>query len=558
MPNTTGSHSAENELGEYWDIKDLDIVCIPSASMDSTTLEKIIGINHYEERQLYNLLLLQNPKIRLIFVSSTPLDPTIVQYFTSLLPDTVSRSELEKRVIFLPVNDDSKRPLAEKILERPHLIDRIKQTVRPNKGLILCFTVTNLECQLVKELGMPIFGNDDPKYEHWGSKSGSREIFAGSDIPHARGTKLCRTSKELVRQIVALYKDKPFNKMVVKLDQGFSGQGNALLDLSSSAGKSDQNLEESILQALTKMELASPNGTWEWFEKRINEMGAIAEEFFEGEDPKCPSVQGCISLSGKVEILSTHEQVMKGQIYQGCLFPASDIYRAKLHRYGKLVGEYLASKGVRGHFGVDFLVQGSESELFALEINLRQCGTTHPYFSMKFLTDGKYDLNSGLFKSNTGKTKSYKHSDNLHKEKYKGILPADLLEACEKRKIIFDHASQCGPVFHLLGAISEFGKVGVTCIGNSEKEAAAIFSQVESVLDELGDRIQECKKQHELAGSQEVKKGEKQMKKDEKEIKTGEDEEHGVRKGGIGEAQEQRKSKQAKIDQADPVCGASE
>ena len=66
---------------------------------------------------------------------------------------------------------------------------------------------------------------------------------------------------------------------------------------------------------------------------------------------------------------------------------------------GRRVGRILAKKGVRGHFGVDFLTtttppQDAEKAtnehdgyyVFALEINLRQCGTTHPYFTMKFLT----------------------------------------------------------------------------------------------------------------------------------------------------------------------------
>lgn len=61
----------------------------------------------------------------------------------------------------------------------------------------------------------------------------------------------------------------------------------------------------------------------------------------------------------------------------------------QLQEHGKKVGEILASKGVVGYYGVDFLVKKSDAdnvEVFALEINLRQGGTTHPYFSMKFLT----------------------------------------------------------------------------------------------------------------------------------------------------------------------------
>lgn len=493
----------EKTAPNYWDVQEQDVVCIPSLSFDTATVQKIVGVMHYEERQLFNLLLLKHPKTRIIFITSQPLDPEIIQYYVSLLPSQVPRTDLEKRLIFLPLNDGSQRPLAEKIMERPHLIDRIKQLVRPGKGLLLCFTVTNLECELVRALGIPIFGNDDPKFEYWGSKSGSREVFAQADIPHARGIDLSHSSKELVQRISKLYSGNPVNKMVVKLNQGFSGQGNALLDLSAVPHTDQEISEQNVLKALLNMSFSAPNENWKSFHEKITDMGAIAEEFFEGEDPKCPSVQGCISLNGQVEILSTHEQVMKGQVYQGCLFPASESYRSKLHDYGRRVGKVLAEKGVHGHYGVDFLVQAhpdpstsnsseekcngsAPHDLYALEINLRQCGTTHPYFAMKFLTDGKYDPNSGLCYSSKGNTKYYKHSDNLHKEQYKGILPSDLLDLCAKRKLVFDHKSQCGPVFHLLGALSEFGKVGITSVGDSAEEASSIFSKVEAVLEELG------------------------------------------------------------------------
>jgi len=168
-----------------------------------------------------------------------------------------------------------------------------------------------LERQLSKELSIPIFGSDDLTHEHWGSKSGSREIFAQVDIPHPRGVDLSHSSEELVQKIANLYRLKPVHKMVVKLDQGFSGQGNALLDLSS---LNQNTIKQSILQALSNMTFSTPNGTWRWFQERINDMGAIAEEFYEGEDPKCPSVQGCISMNGKVQLLSTHEQVMNGHV----------------------------------------------------------------------------------------------------------------------------------------------------------------------------------------------------------------------------------------------------
>nr|MDJ0679445.1 peptide ligase PGM1-related protein [Xenococcaceae cyanobacterium MO_167.B52] len=47
----------------------------------------------------------------------------------------------------------------------------------------------------------------------------------------------------------------------------------------------------------------------------------------------------------------------------------------------------------------------------------------------------------------------------------------------------FDSSTRTGNVFHLMGALSEFGKLGVTSIGNSRAEAQDIYKRVEEVLD---------------------------------------------------------------------------
>lgn len=89
----------------YWLVKDQDLVCIPSLSFDQEELKKITGCIHYEERQLFNLLLLKHPSTRIIYITSTPLDPTIINYYISLLPQNVSRDDIDKRLILLSTND---------------------------------------------------------------------------------------------------------------------------------------------------------------------------------------------------------------------------------------------------------------------------------------------------------------------------------------------------------------------------------------------------------------------------------------------------------------------
>jgi PGM1 C-terminal domain len=50
-------------------------------------------------------------------------------------------------------------------------------------------------------------------------------------------------------------------------------------------------------------------------------------------------------------------------------------------------------------------------------------------------------------------------------------------------RLHFDTSTETGTVFHLMGCLSEFGKVGLTSIGNSLAEAQEIYRNVEQVLD---------------------------------------------------------------------------
>ena len=155
------------------------------------------------------------------------------------------------------------------------------------------------------------------------------------------------------------------------------------------------------------------------------------------------------------------------------------------------MGENLSQKGVLERFSVDFVAvppaasTGSTLwDLQAIEINLRMGGTTHPFMTLKLLTNGAYDLNSGQFFGQQGLPKYYVASDNLCNAKYRGLLPTDLMDIIAHRRLHFDTGSELGTVFHLMGCLSEFGKIGLTSIGNSPEQADAIYQGVMDVLDE--------------------------------------------------------------------------
>ena len=111
----------------------------------------------------------------------------------------------------------------------------------------------------------------------------------------------------------------------------------------------------------------------------------------------------------------------------------------------------------------------------AIEINLRQGGTTYPYMALCHTTSGQLNQSNGLFLAPNGQELFYEATDNLCNPKLRGLLPVDLLDIVARAGLHFDPAQQRGSLFHLLGCLSEFGKLGMTCIGHSPKDARQVY-----------------------------------------------------------------------------------
>ncbi|BAY21712.1 hypothetical protein NIES2100_14690 [Calothrix sp. NIES-2100] len=479
---------------ELFDNSEADIVIIPSLSIDQRELQKIEGCEHYEERLLFSLMRLRNPRTRLIYVTSMPLHPSIIDYYLQLLPG-IPFSHARNRLLLLSTYDSSLKPLTQKILERPRLLERIRQAVRHEQAFMVCYNSTSLEAELSLKLGVPLYAAA-PDLQIWGSKSGSRQIFAESGVPHPDGSERVWNPQDLAQAASDLWERQPtLQRIVVKLNEGISGEGNALLDLRpimnvAPGEATSAKRVAAISDRFAIMSFQSSQETWANFSGRISELGAIVEAFVEGENKRSPSVQGRITPTGEIEILSTHDQILggpDGQIYLGCRFPADESYRLQLQQLGLKVGRKLAEKGALERFGVDFIAvdQGNgQWDMQAIEINLRKGGTTHPFMTLKLLTNGRYDLSTGLFYSQQGRPKYYIATDNLQKDRYQGLLPNDLMDIIAHHRLHFDSCTETGTVFHLMGCLSQFGKLGLTSIGDSLQQAEDIYNKVVKVLDQ--------------------------------------------------------------------------
>lgn len=462
------------------------IVVVPSLSVDAEILSKITGVHHYEERLLCMLLLLRLPRTRVVYVTSQPVADAIIDYYLHLLPG-IPAQHVRERLTLLSCHDASPTPLSAKILGRRRVIERIRSTIGdPASAYMACYNVSELERRLSVRLGIPLYGCD-PDLLHLGSKSGGRRILREAGLPVAEGFEDLTGERELAEALAELKAREPgLRRAVVKLNDGFSGEGNAVFDFRSMAGESVSSA--AVRPRLHELAFEANGMTWETFAAKIADMGAVAEAFIEGAEKRSPSAQYRIDPLGQIERLSTHDQVLGGpsdQIFHGCLFPADPAYRLELQAEGLKAAEALRDKGVLGRFGVDFVSvpEAGRWRHYAVEFNLRKGGTTHPYLMLQFLTDGRYDPETGLFHAPNGQPCYYFASDNLESPIYRGLMPEDLIDIAVMNDLHFYGASQEGVAFHLIGALSEFGKLGITCVAGTPERAKRLYDDAVAILD---------------------------------------------------------------------------
>ena len=466
------------------------VIIVPSASLDYDVLSKIAGVHHYEERMLCLLILLRMPRTNLIFVTSQPIHESIIDYYMHLLPGVPSL-HARRRLALLSCHDASPVPLTQKILERPRLVERIKSFIHdPSTTHITCFNSSPLERTLAVRLGVPLYACD-PDLVYLGSKSSSREIFREAGVDTPDGLEHLRDEQDLSKGLAVLKKrNQQMRRAVIKLNDGFSGEGNALFDYDTGYDNlSEKDLVKNIKSELPhRIRFEAAGESWEKYIEKYGEMGGIVESWIEGKEKRSPSVQCRIDPLGKVSVFSTHDQVLggpTGQVYLGCSFPADEAYRLEIQEAGQRIAELMKEKGVLNLLGIDFISvkSGDRWHHYAIEINLRKGGTTFPYLVLQFLTDGMYDQETGLFRLISGEPRYYYASDNFQKPRYKGLTPDDLIDTMVYNHLHFDSTSQQGVVFHLMGALSEFGKFGITCIGEHPEQAYVLYQTAMSALD---------------------------------------------------------------------------
>ena len=433
-------------------------VALPSFSVGESLLSHYADrIPALEHRYLLAALMLHRiESCELVFLSCVAPGDEVLDYYTSLVPAPL-RASMRRRLRVLEVPDRSARSIAAKLLDRPDVLDDLRRSFDGRAAFIEPWNVTVDEVEVAERLGAPINGTS-PDLWHLGFKSAGRKLFAAAGVPVPAGCEGVRTVDDVVAAVDHIRVARPrCTAVVVKHDNSGAGDGNVVLDIRGDV--------RAAVEALPSWYLADLA------------LGGVVEERITGTRFTSPSVQVDIRPDGEPVVLATHEQVLggdDGQVYTGCRFPAEPAYAAVLAEHGRAVGRSLAALGAVGRFALDFAA--ADGEVFALEVNLRKGGTTHPLVPLRHLVGGRYDAHRGCWSAAAdGSPRWYRSTDNMVDDAWIGLSPTDVIGAVAGAGLQFDERTGSGVVLHMLACLGIDGRFGVTAIGRSDEESTSLY-----------------------------------------------------------------------------------
>ncbi len=469
------------------------VVVLPSITIDE---QVDIGFHQaYEERFLFMLLLLRQPNLRIIYITSLPVNQAIIDYYLGVLP-SVTFDNARRRLSMVSIGDASNIALVYKLLKRPRLIADIRSLIPDmERAHLVPYITTDNEREVALRLDIPMYAAD-PRFFAFGTKSGCRRIFAQENVPHPLGYENLASENDLKEAIMAMRREKAdIRKVIVKLNEGVSGWGNASLDLDGLPEPGSAGEVSALVSRMKDMKFEASDLVYDVYMQRLSDQGGIVEELITGTEIRSPSAQMRNTPTGEVELLSTHDQILggpSGQVYLGASFPADISYGPMIMREARKIGERLAREGIVGRFALDFIVvreKGGEWQPFAIEVNLRKGGTTHPFLTLQYLTDGMYDAEKGEFRTALGHPKYYVASDHIENSDYTLLSVSDLLDIVSQHRLHYDHTSQRGIVLHMLTAVTTYGFFGMTAIGDSPHDARELYQNLVDLLNSLVEKI---------------------------------------------------------------------
>ena len=132
----------------------------------------------------------------------------------------------------------------------------------------------------------------DPRFFHYGTKTGCRRLFAEEGVRHPLGREDLAGIDDVVDAVRGLRAERPgAAHAIVKLNEGVSGEGNATVDLRGLPAPGSDGEPGAVEERVRGMSFEAAAVTFDAYAADLAERGGIVEERIAGEEFRSPSVQ---------------------------------------------------------------------------------------------------------------------------------------------------------------------------------------------------------------------------------------------------------------------------
>ena len=278
--------------------------------------------------------------------------------------------------------------------------------------------------------------------------------------------------------------------MIVKLNEGVSGAGNALVDLAGlpAPGPGRARRGDGIGSAAMQFERHDiPLDAYldklaeRWRHRRGADLRRRAAQ------PQCPAAGHFRSARSSCSRPTTSCWVVpSGQSYLGCRFPADIAYARAISGEAEKIGARLAREGVLGRFAIDFVtVRDTSGRLDAVRDRDQPAQGRHdppvpdpavphrrPVRARTRACSGPHWAGRSIWSPPTTSSR----------RRLRGLSLDDLFDIVARHQLHFDQARQSGVVFHMMSCLTEHGRIGMTAVGDSPADAERTYRRAEKVL----------------------------------------------------------------------------
>ena len=248
---------------------------------------------------------------------------------------------------------------------------------------------------------------------------------------------------------------------------------------------------ESVHDAMGGLELAVASESHDAYFRKFARMGGIVEAFIDAPHKLSPSAQLRTTPRGEVVATSTHDQILggpSGQIYQGCTFPAHEDYRRAIQDAGMAIGRCWRRTARSAASASTSWCRGTTPTQPWTTARARDqpAGARHhasvPRAAVPHRRPARSRVRACSSRSAAAPSTTWPPT-TCARPAYRGVLPEDLIDIVTNNGLHYSYRTESGVLFHLIGALSEWGKLGVTVIANSRDEVDELYRRTLAVLD---------------------------------------------------------------------------